>query len=114
MAEQEVFWTGRSPLTDAKVVAVAEDPAFAEAVTQACTAAGGDPERYIAASSEFGSWLVELKAAGESRRLIWNGKDGRLSLDTPNPGGGWNELAAEDLDKPAVADLQAAIKRLLA
>ena len=114
MAEQEIFWTGRRPKSGSETVSPVEDPAFAEAVTAACEAAGGEAERYVASSGEFGSWLIELSAAGESRRLIWNGKSGQLSLDAPNPGGGWDELKAEALDSPGLPEFQAAMVRLLA
>ncbi len=114
MSEQEVFWVGRRPSAEQQPALPTEDPAFEAALRKACEAAGCPVQRYIAAKGAFGSWLLELSRHGELQRLIWNGQAQRLSVDTPNRGGGWNEVSAEELAQPDTGALLAAMQRMLA
>lgn len=114
MSEEPIFWAGRLPRQQAEAVAPAEDPEYAAAVARACESAGVAVQRYVAASGQYGSWLLELGSGSEARRLIWNGKSGRLSLDRQQPAGGWRELAAEELDARDLESLASAMQRLLA
>lgn len=114
MSEHEIMWIGRQPTADLQAELPTDDPAFEARLRETCEAAGCPVRRYIAARGEFGSWLIELERADQTQRLIWNGKNLRLSLDEPNQGGGWNELLAEEFSAADLEIITAAMQRILA
>ena len=114
MTEHEIMWIGRQAANNPEQALPTEEPAFEATLRQACEAAGCPVHRYVAARGEFGSWMLELQRHEQVERLIWNGQAGRLSLDTPNRGGGWDEISAVKLDQADLDTLTAAMGRLLA
>jgi hypothetical protein len=113
MSEQEVFWVGRRPAGEAPALPTA-DPAFETGLRALSEAAGCPVQRFVAARGEFGSWLLDILHSGQPCRLIWNGQAGRLSLDVPNPAGGWDERRAVAMAAPTPDALFAEIRALLA
>jgi hypothetical protein len=94
MSEQPVFWLGGKPGTAKGAGDAPEAQRFEPAVREACEAAGARWQNFVAALGGYGSWLAEIVHGGHRHRVIWNGKDKRLSLDRALPSGGWQELRA--------------------
>ena len=113
MSEHEIMWIGRQPGADPGTTLPTDEPAFEARLREACEAAGCPVERYVAARGAGGSWLIELRRADETQRLIWNGKAGRLSLDRPNRGGGWDELLSQALELADLDAMTAAMQHIL-
>ena len=114
MSEHEIMWIGRQPATDPNAALPTDDPAFEARLREVCAAAGCPVHRYIAARGRFGSWLLEVQREDQTHRLIWNGRDSRLSLDRPNRGGGWDEIAGETVAAGDDEALDAAMRQMLA
>lgn len=114
MAEHEVMWIGRRPAAMAPVQHPATTEVFAEAVTGACAAAGGDVQDYVAAAGPYGSWMVRFARGGDRCRLVWNGKDGRLVLERATAGIDWEELAGAAVEQRDADGLVGAVTALLA
>ena len=103
MAEQSVFWLGGKPGTAKAAEAPPEAEKFEPLIREACQSAGARWQSFVAALGGYGSWLAEIVHDGHRHRVIWNGKDKRLSLDRAVPSGGWEErractVANEDID----------------
>lgn len=114
MSEHEIMWIGRQPAADQHAELPTDDPAFEARLRDVCEAAGCPVQRYVAARGGFGSWLLEIERDNQTQRLIWNGKESRLSLDRPNRGGGWDESVFETLDSTDNEALDVAMRRILA
>ena len=102
MSEQSVFWLGGKPGTAKAAEGPPEAEKFEPAIRDACQAAGARWQGFVASLGGYGSWLAEIVHDGERHRVIWNGKDKRMSLDRVVPSGGWEErkacsIATEDL-----------------
>ena len=107
MDEHEVYWVGQQPLAlndaEKKQPMLGDDPAFVQAITAACAAAGYPLERFISALGPYGTWLAEIKRESQTQRVLWNGKDQQLVLQVPLQNGGWEdplimEVAVQDQD----------------
>lgn len=113
MAEHEVMWIGRRPAALAPVEHPATSEVFAQALTAACSACGGEVQDYVAAAGAYGSWLLRFTRANQRQRLVWNGKDGRLVLEQASAGVEWHELSASDIPQRDQAHFVAGLKCLL-
>jgi hypothetical protein len=112
--EVGVFWLGGKPGTAADAHLPPEALAFEPALRDACSACGVQVDNFVAALGGQGSWLVEYTEAQRRHRLIWNGRDRRLSVDRILPEGGWEELRHEDIAAPGLARFVEGARRLLA
>lgn len=94
MKEHSVFWLGGRPgqSKPAEVLPGAEH--LAPVIRATCAELGLQVEEFVAALGGYGSWLVQFTRNGVPHRVIWNGKDARLSLDRARPHGAWEELCA--------------------
>jgi hypothetical protein len=91
MSEQPVFWLGAKPGTTRAAEVPPEAGKFEPAIRDACQAAGAEWQGFVVSLGGYGSWLAEIVHEGERHRVIWNGKDKRMSLDRAVPSGGWVE-----------------------
>lgn len=114
MSEQPVFWLGGKP-GSARQVDASRPPAanLEPAIGTACASLGLQVHTFVAALGGFGSWLVEVTRDGERHRIIWNGKDSRLSLDRALAHGGWEELRACAVASADAEGFIAGMRRLL-
>lgn len=97
MAEQPVFWLGGKPGTAKDAEAPPDAEKFGPPIREACVAAGARWQTFVAALGGYGSWLAEIIHEDHRHRVIWNGKDKRLSLDRALPSGGWEELKSREV-----------------
>lgn len=114
MSEQPVFWLGGKPGTAPPAHAAPAAAGLEPAIGAACTTLGLQFEGFVAALGGYGSWLAEVSHDGQRHRIIWNGKDGRLSLDRALPRGGWEELRAGTVASADAAGFIAGMQELLA
>ncbi len=113
MSEHEIMWIGRKPSSEQTGPVETEQPEYAEAVVAACAAAGCEVTRYVAARGAFGSWLVELQLHDGPGRLIWNGKDGELSVEAQRPPSAWDPRGTARPEARDLPALLAAARSLL-
>jgi hypothetical protein len=114
MSEQPVFWLGGKPGSTRQIDASRPAAANLEpAIGTACASLGLQVDTFVAALGGFGSWLVEVTRDGERHRVIWNGKDSRLSLDRALAHGGWEELRACAVASADAEGFIAGIRQLL-
>ena len=113
MKEESVFWLGGKPGAPKEIRTAPATEQLAPAIRGACEALGLQVDDFVASLGGYGSWLVQLKRDGAMHRVIWNGKEARLSLDRALPRGGWEELRACAVQSPDAAGFVAGVQRLL-
>ena len=114
MAEQPVFWLGSGPgKSKDKTSEAPEAERYEPALRDACKDCGYEVDDYVAAQGGFGGWLVHLERDGLQYRLFWSGKTNRLSLESAHSGGGWNKVAANDVEDEGLPVFVEAVKILL-
>ncbi len=87
-----MFWLGGKPGTQKAAAAAPDATSLEPAIRDACLAHGLVPEDFVAALGGHGSWLVHF-ARGETRqRIVWNGREQKLVLQSPVRSGGWVDL----------------------
>ena len=111
--EAGVFWLGGKPGTAQQANAPPAGLQFEAPIRDACSDCGVVVDNFVAALGGYDSWLAEFTRTGRRHRLIWNGKDRRLSVDRALPQGGWEELTHQSLTKPDVAAFVAEARTLL-
>lgn len=111
--EAGVFWLGGKPGTAQQADAPPEGLQYEAPIRAACSECGVAVDNFVAALGGYSSWLAEFTRTGRRHRLIWNGKDHRLSVDRALPQGGWEELIHQPLAKPGVAAFVAGARELL-
>jgi len=90
--EESVFWLGGKPGTQKAAEAPPEAGKLEPAICDACRAHGLEPEEFVAALGGYGSWLVHFCRENARQRIVWNGRDRKLVLQTPIRSGGWEDL----------------------
>jgi len=113
MKEENVYWVGTQPISEKKAPSLGDDPAFVEAISAACEAAGCPVSRFISAMGPYGTWLVEIQRAGQGQRILWNGKDAALVLQVPLVEGGWEDPVSIEVATPDAAGFVAGINEIL-
>jgi len=115
LKEENVFWVGTQPLTEKKQPALADDEEFVAAIAGACAAAGCRAGRFVSALGPYGTWVVEVERDGVQRaqRIVWNGKEARLILQSELPQGGWEDSRVIEVAAPDTAGFVAGVAALL-
>jgi hypothetical protein len=92
MKETPVFWLGRKPGMSNSADLTASADALEPAIRAACSAQGIEPQEFVAALGDYGSWLVSFARTGQRQRIVWNGRDRKLILQSAIPTGGWADV----------------------
>jgi hypothetical protein len=89
--EEGIFWRGGAPGAKDKQGRLADDEQFVASIRSACEAAGCDFQRFVSAQGPYGTWVAEIRRDGLVQRILWNGKDECLVLQTELKQGGWED-----------------------
>lgn len=113
MKEESVFWLGGKPgahkAAEAQSVATPLEPA----IRNACRAHGLEPEEFITALGDYGSWLVHFHRDQARQRIVWNGRERKLVLQAAIRSGGWQDVRDCPVTTADEAGFQAGIASLL-
>jgi hypothetical protein len=90
--EESVFWLGGKPGTRKTAAAPPEAEKLEPAIIAACHARGLEPEDFVAALGGYGSWLVHFTRDGNRERIVWNGRERKLVLQSAIRSGGWHDV----------------------
>ncbi len=112
MKEEAVFWLGTKPGAK-KAVETPDAAALEPAVFGACRAQGIEPEDFVAALGGYGSWLTHFSRGSTRERIVWNGRDGKLVLQSAIRSGGWRDERDCTVTQADAAGVAAAIATLL-
>jgi len=91
--ETEVFWLGGPPGGANSAPRLADTEQFVVAITRVCEEMDCQVDRFVSAKGVYGTWLVELSRNAGKQRVVWNGKDKKLSLQVERSHGGWDDAA---------------------
>ena len=114
MKENDIFWLGGRPAPEKKGDRLADDENFVAAVRAACEAAGCEYQRFISALGPYGTWLVEISRDGKAQRVLWNGKDECMVLQTELSQGGWADAVVIDVAEQSLDGFVAGVNQILA
>ncbi|MGI9342281.1 MAG: hypothetical protein ACR2QV_05490 [Gammaproteobacteria bacterium] len=115
MKEDNVFWVGTQPLAEKNQPALADNEEFVAAISGACAAAGCRAGQFVSALGPYGTWVVEVERdrAQRAQRIVWNGKEARLILQSELPEGGWEDPRIIEVTAPDTAGFVAGVTELL-
>ena len=113
MKEEPIFWVGGNSAYHGKNQVSPDTAALEPAIRGACREAGIEPREFVAALGDYGSWLVNFARGRTRERIVWNGRERRLVLQSAIPSGGWSDRHQLDLDAATAPDFTAAIATLL-
>jgi len=106
MSEQPIMWVGRQPGQKKKAPDPETDEQLAAELTALCEGSGLVVQQFLVAHGNYGSWLVKLIGPEGSQRLLWDGKQRQLKLETEVSANNWEEKVCEE---PAATDRDALV-----
>lgn len=112
MKEESVFWLGAKPGTKAAASQPPAATSLQPAVFAACRTAGLEPEDFVAALGEHGSWLVSFTREARPERFVWNARQRQLVLQGRIRSGGWEDLNSCPVESPNADGFAAGIRWL--
>jgi len=107
------MWVGRQPKQKNKAPDPETDTKLAEELTALCEASGLVVQQFLVAHGNYGSWLVKLIGAEGNQRLLWDGKQRRLKLETEVSSNNWEEAVCEEPEATDREALLACAKKVL-
>ena len=105
------MWVRRTPSrpTEPEI----DEQQLSASLAEACTGCGYQLDGFVAAKGAFGSWLAQLGKDGHPHRVIWNGQEGRLVLESAGTHAGWQEMASAVPEQRDVEGWVSCMKSLL-
>lgn len=113
MTEESVFWLGGRPQSATAGQHLADTPEFVAAIRSACEAVGAEVQQFVSAKGPYGTWLVAIRREGADERILWNGKDRTMVLQTALAQGGWEDTRVQAAEPQDTGAFVAALRSLL-
>ena len=111
--KRKVFWAGTNIAPAEKLSRPAESEQFIDAMKSICPGHGCVVQRFLSASGNYGSWLLEFNHDSAEQRIIWDGKQGQLALQKMSASGNWETTDEESLSNPDEAVFGSALTTLI-
>jgi hypothetical protein len=114
LKEEGIFWRGGAPGAKDKQGRLADDERFVAAIRGACETAGSHFQRFVSAQGPYGTWLALIERDGQAQRILWNGKDECMVLQTELEQGGWDDTVIIEVTEHSHDGFLLAVREILA